>query len=114
MSLTNKFDPKEGVDYGRCNDCDAKLPTNEESSNHMSETFKDGKSHSVRVLNPDRHERIQREVDDEVSDAVQRAMEELDGLVERGDASAEEIFQALGWHSDFADAWQAYVEEMAA
>lgn len=112
----NIFDPIEGADYGLCADCGMKLPTQDEARAHMRITFEEAtpqghsKGHRVRILNPDRASRIKSRVSSMVDDAIQDAMEEIYRLVERDQASTEEITEALSWHSDFADAWQEYAE----
>lgn len=116
----NIFDPIEGADYGLCADCEMKLPTQEEARAHMSSTCEEAnakgisKGHRVRILNPDRASRIKSRVSSMVDDAIQDAMEEIYRLVERDQASTEEITEALRWHSDFAEAWEEYAEGSSA
>lgn len=114
--LTSRFDPAPDSDYGVCVQCGTSMPTKDEANAHMSTTFEDAQAkghtrgHGVQVLNPSRSARIEREVRRTVDRVIQRAMDDLDDLVIRRDASAEEIREALGWYSDFSDAWDEYTE----
>lgn len=110
------FDPIEGADYGLCLNCGAKLVTETDASAHMHTTFEESKDkgHRVRVLNPSRARRIESRVSSLIDNAIQDALEEFYRLVERYQVSTEEIAEALRWHSEFADAWQEYVEEASA
>lgn len=116
--LTSKFDPIPGEDYGTCSTCGISVTTQADANSHMSETFEEAKAkggskgHGIRVTNPSRESRIEKEVRWLVEEALNRAMEEADDLVERGHASADEIREAFGWYSDFSDAWDEYLKEM--
>lgn len=119
MSTTDRFDPSPDADYGKCNDCGINLATEPDAKAHMRTTMEEAqskgasRSHRVSVLNPGREQRITTEVDCLVDDAIQDAMEQLDRLVDRGDASEAEITAALKWHSDFANSWEEYIQEAA-
>lgn len=108
-----KFDPVEGEPYGRCLDCGEACVTKDAASEHMSQTRPEsgGSSHRISVTNPDRAQRIQNEIDDEVETAVEDAIDVLRRLVESGDATPEEISEALTWHSEFAEAWDTEMNQ---
>ena len=117
---TTRFDPVAGEAYGLCTDCGTTMGTEDDAREHMSTTFEAAKAvggskgHGIRITNPGRGARIEREVSSRVDDAIQRAMEDIDNLVELGDASVDEILEALTWHSDFQDAWVEYNNEKEA
>lgn len=115
--MSSRFDPKPGEPYGECPTCEISFPDQASARAHMSETFEEGegKSHSVRITNPARPDRIRREVGWEIDSAVSDAIESLDRLVERGDATADEIAQALRhFGHEFGEAWDEYVSGDAA
>jgi ribosome-binding protein aMBF1 (putative translation factor) len=98
----SRFDPIEGADYGVCGDCGIPLSSEQAAKDHRTETMRPGaSSHGTRATNPSRAERIQLFVDSTVEAAIEDALDELGGE----DVSDAEIAEALGWHSEFADAW---------
>ena len=117
---TTRFDPVAGEPYGLCAECGMTMATEDDAREHMSTTFEAAKAkggskgHGVRITNPGRGARIEREVSSLVDDSIQRAMEDIDNLVERGDATTEEINEALRWYSDFHEAWDEYNNEKEA
>lgn len=119
-TITTRFDPVAGEDYGLCTDCGVSLASEGEAHTHMSSTFHEAeakggsKGHRISILNPSRGTRVERGVRWIVEDAVRRAVEEIDDLVEQGHASTDEIREALRWYSDFSDAWDEYINEKEA
>ena len=105
-----RFDPREGEDYGKCETCGMKLTTSEAADEHRAETMDESparRSHRTVGANPDRQSRIQSHVDSAVESAISDALDDLQGDIDRGDLTEEEVLDALRWHGDFADAWEA-------
>ena len=114
MSKSNRFDPADGADYGRCRDCDAALVSEDDANEHMNSTLTSNslgnrESHSVMILNPSRERRVGQAVRWAVADALDSAVAEFEGLLD--DASEEEIGDALWMYPDFKDAWEEYLNE---
>lgn len=102
-----RFDPREGEDYGACVDCGLALATNEDAKEHRTETMQPGRSsRRTRGTNPDRASRIQSHIDSTVEAAISDALDDLQGDIDSGHLTEEEVVAALGWYSDFADAWK--------
>ncbi|MBC9927204.1 hypothetical protein [Leucobacter sp. cx-169] len=118
MSTKGRFDPEEGVPYGRCLSCEGEVlfASKEAASEHMSATFEEaqkagGRSgHRISVLNQTREMRIQSEIDDIVDKAMIDVMDDALRLI--GDATEEEITKAFRHATaDFSDAWYEALEE---
>lgn len=112
--MSGRFDPRPGEPYGSCATCGEPMSGQGAARAHMSETFDRGagKSHGISVTNPNRADRIRAHVSWEISVAVDAAIETLDRLVDRGDASLDEIADALRYSSnEFSDAWDEYQSE---
>lgn len=106
--MTGKYDQIEGVPYGRCVDCGIELATDADGIAHRAATMGpsgQGPSHSTRAENAPRAQRIQQMVDHTVYDAIEEALDKLRDEIDRGDVTADEVREALRWHSDFGDAW---------
>lgn len=108
----SRFDPTPGQPYGECADCGTTLQTQTDSREHMAATRPEGQgsSHRVRVTNASRADRIRRAVADVVDDAITESMEDIDRLVERDGATAEEVAAELASYPDFADAYAEWVQ----
>ena len=104
-----RFDPIEGADYGNCVTCGAVFVTRDDADKHRTETMDESpirRSHTTRGLNRTREERIQSWADDIVQDAISDAIDNLRDEVASANVSWDEVFEALRWHSDFADEWE--------
>ncbi|MGN7861475.1 hypothetical protein ACTJI8_12915 [Microbacterium sp. 22303] len=105
--MSGRFDPREGENYGECMDCGIALTTGADAEAHRAETMAGApRSHRTRGMNPDRESRIRSHVDAVVSAAISDALDELQGDIDDGHATEEEIVTALAWHSDFASEWK--------
>jgi hypothetical protein len=107
--MSNRFDQKPGEKFGTCLTCKIDLLTEEDSKNHVNETIKaspDHRSHSYVVLNPSREEKIKRAVSSIIDSAIQDALEDVDDLVYRNDATEEEITKALRFYDNFSEYWE--------
>lgn len=103
---TGRFDPREGEDYGVCTDCGLKLATWDDAQQHMiATTPPTGGSHTVSGTNPTRESRIRSRVADAIEDAIRDALDDLQGDVDRGDLTEEEVATALTGWPEFAEAW---------
>lgn len=102
----SRFDQDPSQPYGHCVTCEITLATQQDANAHMSETFDGGKSHTTRATNLTRQQHIERAVGFEVEAAISDAIESLGRLVDRGDATSDEIGQALRLYSDFGGAWE--------
>lgn len=110
--MSDRFEPREGVDYGSCKTCGIAIKTEQDCRTHMADTKPDGygSSHTISISNPTREGRIDYEVTSIVEDAIREAAEKLAELVHDGDASKEEVTAALRWYSDFDAAFKDEVE----
>lgn len=107
--VTNRFDPVEGTPYAMCSDCKFVATSRAESDAHLSETTPEGGySHTMRVTNPTREERVRRGIDRILEEALDDFVSDVEDLIESGDATEEEvdpIVNRIG--GDFAAAWEA-------
>lgn len=114
----SRFDPDPGKPFGQCSSCSLVIETEDDSRRHMQETFEktetSARSHSIRITNPSRASRIRSRMESLVEDAIERAMENIDRLVQREDITEAEATEALRMWPDFADGWQEYVKDGAA
>lgn len=102
-----RFDPIPDRAYGECVTCGLVLSTSEDAEAHRKETMPSGgRSHSTRGFNPPREDRIQGFVDRVVGDAIEDALYRLQEVVDAAEMTPAEVAAALGWHSDFAEAWE--------
>lgn len=104
-----RFDPREGEPHGRCVTCGIVLATEDDAAAHRTETFDTStnrRSHTTSSTNPTRAQRIQSHVDSAVESAISDALDDLQGDIDSGHLTEDEIAEALRWHSDFADAWK--------
>ena len=103
-----KFDPTPGVAYGECVTCGIVLETDDDAKAHRAATMGAGgrRSHSTRGVNPTREDRIQSWADGLVEDAISNALDNLRDEVARANVSWDEVYEALTWHSEFADEWK--------
>ena len=70
------YDQEIGKDYASCSDCTATFPTREEMKAHFRETSPNGRrSHSARITNPTREERIESEISNLADDALSALVE---------------------------------------
>lgn len=102
----SRFDPDTDKPYAICEGCESVLPTREEMSAHLSETFSNGKSHRAQITNPTRPERIERELRQLADNALGEFVDEAWDLTEREGITEEEITEAVRFVvADFDDAW---------
>lgn len=102
--------------YAKCVDCDKEIANRDEMNEHFKETQPEvmlvgSKSHAIRVVNPTRAEKARNRIEDVVQGVLDDAMDEIESLLFRKEATREDIKEALAWHSDFADAWETYIRE---
>lgn len=103
----SRFDPRPGEDHGMCVDCGIPLATSVDAAAHRQATMAPGRSsHRTRATNPDRGDRIESHVDSVVERAISHALDELQGDIDRGLVTAEEIVGALWRHDEFLEAWK--------
>lgn len=103
--------------YGKCIDCGVTLQTKEASRQHHMDTLPERSdmngqrvSHSTKVLNPPREDRLASHIARIVEDALDHANEDLEELEDLdGGYTIEEITEALRHHSEFHDAWKEYL-----
>lgn len=106
-----RFEPQEGMPYGKCSTCEEEFETKDLAYDHMSNTTplnEDGegkRSHSISVINAPREDRVKHEVSQIVDDSITDALNRLDGLVSTKELSFDEVRDALKSHWDFGDAW---------
>lgn len=105
--------------YGKCIDCGVTLQTEEVSRQHHMDTLPEradengrSSSHSTRVLNPPREDKLAAHIARIVEDALDKANEDLEELEDLdGGYTVEEITEALRHHGEFHDAWKEYCNE---
>lgn len=111
--MSTRFDPESDQPYGACKTCGLEIPTEDASRTHLDETRENGRgrSHTIQITNPARPTRIMGFVDYEVEAAIREGLDEIQRLVDQGDATAEEVTEALSWHTKFQDIWkQDYID----
>lgn len=135
MTLNDRNDPQPGLAYAVCETCQVDLDDQPSAREHMSATVAPvsgepgvtARGHRIRIINPTRSERVQRQVEQILTDAVEEepgevdirsreleiteaavelAVEKLQEAVERGDAAHGEITEALRHQMEFLDAWR--------
>ena len=107
------FDQVENADYGNCLDCAATFATQEIMHEHLSETYDKAKnkSHRGRSTNLTRPERIERQVEAIIGEALNNMLDEIDRLVLDEAITEEEAKEALRTQSIELDQEYAdYVE----
>lgn len=112
MTEKSRFDPEPDKPYGNCSDCGVVLATREDMRAHFRETTPEGggSSHSVRITNMTRAERIEHEVETELQSAMYDFTEELGRLGDAGDATEDEVTEAVKTaYIDVADEWKRYL-----
>lgn len=107
------FDPKEGVNYGKCLSCGIRVETFEQGRQHQLETLEESeeanrKSHSIQVLNAPRELRIKRKIMEMVDDALDNLNIDLEDLVNDGHLTEEEVTEALRGCDSPSDKWDIY------
>lgn len=108
--------------YAVCKDCDAEFADRDEMSTHFKETYREVSnaellaaggsmttSHRASVINPTDEERRAWRVRNAISDALDKACEELWDDVERGYFTTEEVRVQLRYF-DFYTAWEEYIK----
>ena len=110
------YDPNPDAPYGTCSTCSLVIATEADANEHLRQTIGQGDgaghSHSVRITNPSRPDRIRRRIAMVIDDAIADAMDELDRLTSRGDNLTEaEVAEALRMWPDFSEAWDDYTED---
>ena len=112
MPTSQRFEPREDENYGKCLSCGIDIVAVEDSVGHMNETFSATKAgergHTISVLNPTRLSRIQNGIDSVLDDAMTRAAEEVDRMIDNNDITEAEAQTAIANYSDFADFWEEW------
>ncbi len=104
--------------YAKCQDCDLDLADRPAVTAHGRETMAPvtgeggvtARGHRVSILNPTDEERRASRVRMALSDALDKACEELWDDVERGYFTADEVTAEM-WAFDLDIAWEEYVKE---
>lgn len=107
------FDQVENADYGNCLDCEATFATPELMHEHLSETYDKAKNkgHRGRATNLTRPERIERQVEAIIGEALNDMLDEIDQLVLDKAITEDEAKEALRTQSvDFGQQYADYVE----
>lgn len=106
--------------YAVCNDCDVELDTPEAAHEHAEATMVPvdeggirARSHRWTVINPTPEEQAEHTIGWIVSDALDRACDEIDRKLQRGAFTAEQVTKALRGCPDFSDAWENYLADNA-
>lgn len=101
--------------YAKCKDCDLDFVDRDAMSAHLSETVAPtgeagivARGHRAVVVNPTEEERRASRVRMAISDALDKACEELWDDVERGYFTAAEVTAEM-WAYDLDTAWEEYV-----
>lgn len=108
----SRFDPLPDQPYAECISCGLTLATQDDGREHMTATRPEagqGASHRIRITNQPRPDRIRSAVARVIDDAITDSLEDIDRLVERDGATAEEVTEALRFYPDFADAYAEWV-----
>lgn len=114
---STRFDQDPDAIYGRCLTCGEEQPTEADSKHHMSQTHEEAmengrnRSHSISVYNPSRQYRIEAHASSIVDEALDRAMRDLQRVVDNGDATEDEIRDSLWLYSDFQEEWDSWNSE---
>jgi len=103
----SRFDQKDLATnpYGKCKDCGVSLETEDLARTHMTDS-----RHCVWILNPSRQRNIERHVDSEIEMALDDVFQDLYRLVEREEATADEIEKALSNACYLDDEWRKFVD----
>jgi len=89
-----------------CSTCNIEIADRDAMRAHFAETMIGNHSHSVRITNPTRHERIVNELDRLAEDALHQFVEEAWEMADDG-VTDEEITEAMRMvDGDFEDAWR--------
>ena len=99
--------------YAICETCGLDLQTPDVAAEHRRSTVPagGGTSHGTRVVNPTPAELAASRVGRIVSNALESAMEDIDGLVQRGRLTEAQASEELTWFPDFADAWTEWLAD---
>jgi hypothetical protein len=124
---TDRFNQRPDEPYGYCDTCkeagtNLEFSDRDEMQAHMNETYEASvplhRSHSARVVNPTRMERIKRFLAQSADDAVDSALDEFIRDASRAlmveDATVAELTEAVkdvGADIDWREAWGNYVDE---
>ena len=109
--MSQTFDPDPDKAYAECITCGISLTTEDDGNAHMQETrLGANRSHSIRVTNPNRDTRIRSRVERFIEAATERAMEDMDRLVDSGDVTEDEIKTALWGWPDFRDSREEWAQ----
>lgn len=94
MSL---YDPEPGKPYGTCTTCGIVIQTDEHCSDHLTATMpvNGGGSHSVRITNPTRAERIESAIQDYADEAAAEFADNVSTLLDADNVTEEEVTEAM-------------------
>lgn len=114
-----RFDPEEGVPYGKCEICAEELADRAAVNAHLAASRTEGgSSHRVRLTNLTRPERITQHLEMEANDAIDEAItsfvDAAARLLDREGVTLGEINEAVKKvyaDADWSDAWREYVDE---
>lgn len=110
------LEQEEGKPYGVCMSCGTEIADYDAMQAHFSETMHGTTrgSHSIRVTNPTREERVQQAIDRIVYDSIEDALSKLEREVGYGRAiSLDEARKALRHHETFLEMWdQEYADDI--
>ena len=116
MSST-RFDPDPDAIYGKCLTCGQEQATEADSKHHMSATHEEARKnggtsgHKISISNPSRPYRVSAHTSSIVDDALDRAMSDMQRIVDNDDATSDEIRDSLWMYSDFQEAWDEWNAE---
>lgn len=89
------YDPEPGKPYGSCINCGAEIGTRDDMTAHFDATRTNGRTHSVRVTNPTRAERIESALQDYAEEAAAEFADNVTTLLDADDVTEEEVTEAM-------------------
>lgn len=114
---SNRFDPRPNEPYGVSSDGEA-FATEAEANKWLNKALREARGRgefkkiSVTITNPDRQTRIKNFVNWAVDDGLQEAMRRIHHAFREGDATEQEIRDALQvTHLDLEELFNEWVDE---
>lgn len=109
-----RYDPEPGKPYAVCTTCGEVHRTREDMNAHHRDTTpaEGGQSHTARITNQSREERIKAAVETLADDAMSDLLDEIYGLVNQDGVTEDEVSEAVKhvW-MDLSDAWKDYLAD---
>lgn len=110
---TDRFDPPKdsAAPCANCNDCSFVGATEDEANAHMHETLEAAKAagkssgHRMTIATPNRESRISRNISDILYGAVERALDEIQQLVDDDHITENEAAHAIACAGNPSTAW---------